>query len=383
MGSGAKAARAGSGRPATVLLLGGADADEYLGRVTLCCLRDAGCRVDYLTDARRNLLRLSRLPRRVIEEPMPGAGEDPAPFGERLDALARERGIDVIMPTGIQSSMILARLGPSLRNAAVVPAGSAELIDELDDKWAFACLARRHGLPTPPTVLLDPAHDAAAESVPGDLFPAVIKPLRGAGGEGVFRAATRAELRNILRDKRPSGAFVVQRNVPGTDYDASALAIVGKVVAWCARSQPPEAIVEFIEGGDVVDTTRAAVAATNYSGFIDFDFRYAADGTGPLILDCNPRIWASAWMAALHGFNAPKLAVDLALGEPVSQPADYRLGPYHRHRELPARLVRSVFGGPRVSRANLRGLAYNLSDPIFMMALRLAWRRYHRRMFGT
>lgn len=359
------------GRPVNVLLVGGDDADEFLGRVAVLCLRDAGCRVDYLTDDRRSLIRWSWLPRKVIVEPMPAADEDPAQFGERLDALARERGIDVIMATGIQSSMILARLGTSLRNAAVVPASSAELIHELDDKWAFTLLAERHGLPIPATAFLDPAQDGAADGVPDDLFPGVMKPTDGAGGWGIYQVADRDEIRRILRDNRLSGTFVVQRHVPGIDHDASALAVEGEVVAWCARSQPPGVVGEFIEGEDLVETVRAVVAAANYSGLIDFDFRYAADGTGPLIIECNPRVWATAWMAALHGINFVELAVDLALGEPVSQPAGYRLGPYYRHRDLPARLIRSVFGGPPVDRENLRGLAYNLSDPVYMMVLKL------------
>lgn len=169
--------------------------------------------------------------------------------GSLLD-LGRACGAALVVAP--ESGGALERVSSLLADAGVLLLGSPPgAVAVAADKWECHRRFVRAGLPTPPSVCVTPAGAEAAAAKLG--YPVVVKPLDGAGCDGVSLATDarllRAALRRPVLDRAPS--VLVQRYVEGQAASVSLLAARGRSVALSLNGQQVLAGVPFAYDGGV------------------------------------------------------------------------------------------------------------------------------------
>lgn len=299
-----------SGRRALVLT-----SLENLGLTLIRTLAGKGMKVTIAGGGPGRLLRLSRhcsSYHRIaaggdeLAEARPAAVESAA-------RLARERGIDVVVPVDVPGGLFASALRPMLPGVVFYPFSDPSTLRLLDNKWTFHGFLARHGLPTPRTWLLE-----SAEQASGLPLPLVLKPLAEAGGSGVAVVRDAA-----ARDARLSGAArrhrfptLAQEFIEGEDVSLSFLADRGRLLAWSVHMHGEAGGKEYIVDGRVVDLGRRIAAASGYHGVANFDMRYDEGRRRVFVIECNPRFWGTFKFTLGLGIDYLERGLALAEGRP-------------------------------------------------------------------
>jgi predicted ATP-grasp superfamily ATP-dependent carboligase len=216
------------------------------------------------------------------------AGDDP----ERLRNLACAADFTVVIAP--ETSGILANVTRELENAGARLLGSTpEAVELAADKARLAARLRALAIDTPPTRTIVPA-----AGLPCDVgFPAVLKPVDGAGSVDTF----------YLEDAGPlparalaMPAAMLQPYVPGKPMSASFF-VSHDGQAWpiavgAQRMAIRDGRFEYL-GGTVpapcrdalVQLTPAVNAVVGLRGFVGVDFLWNAETRHATVLEINPR----------------------------------------------------------------------------------------------
>lgn len=203
-------------------------------------------------------------------------------------------------------------------------------IEMIHPKDQFARFAEGAGLPVPATQVLSPGERDVGE-IAGIEYPLIAKPHDGVGGRGVKKIDDREKLDAYLEDARSSDAILLQEMVDGEDYCVSFVAVQGRlvgVVAYRNLTQFPResgagASRETVDGAPFREAMEKLVAATNWNGVAEVDFRWNGDpNTPPKIIEINPRYWAGLYHSTASGVDFPWIAYRIAAGLPVRHGTD-------------------------------------------------------------
>ncbi len=286
-------------------------------------------------------VRWSRYVNRFHRVP-PGFG--PATF----DALPAGR---LIVPADLDATRMLAGRGLAF------PVPELRILELAADKAKFSAFLDSAGLPQPQTQIIDDRSVLTRRA----FEPCLLKPAIGGNSEGVRRIGTPADLADYLAHEDRPGQLLVQEYLQGEDIDCSVLADRGEVVAWtCQRPLADPFARELLYDEETLSLARQTVRALGYHGVGHFDMR--RDGDGHVrILELNTRFWMSIQYSAWAGLDFAALAVRMARGESISQPA-FTPGIYWQPRLVPRSLIRQL------SHLGHRGAATALwlavSDPL-------------------
>lgn len=247
-----------------------------------------------------------------------------------------------------------------ITHVALLP--SPENTELVNDKWAFAQALQRWGIPTPRTVLFHSPEDL--EVFAADT-PLIAKPRSGSGGKGIRQFPERdALLREGATFMAKHDPYIVQEYLPGTDIDRSVLADGGEVFASAIQqaihAEPgfaPSSALRFLHDARVNEVTDRMFKAMHYDGVAHVDLRYA-ERTGELVvLEINPRYWATMYGAHSAGINFPMLHLMRSLGHMCTGEAlDGSV--YVGMRDWPKHLLISGLSLRRTS------IHYSLADPL-------------------
>jgi predicted ATP-grasp superfamily ATP-dependent carboligase len=259
----------------------------------------------------------------------------------------------------------------SLPRSNVFPLSSPSVLLELNDKWRFASLLRRLDIAHPTTVRVDALADLGNVDLP---FPVIIKPLDASGQQGVRRVDTRADMERLVRDVSAAKLLpvLVQPFIPGHDLGVSVLSDHGRVVAHRVQEFKDDGSLAYVEDAEAVEMARAVCAATGLHGVANFDFRRDTAAGRLTMLECNPRLYATAHKSAYSGLNMVDLGMRLARGDrcqpPETQPTVV-LRPSATVRRLVA--ARSISNIPIASR---NAFLAEVRDPISSLLRGAEWR---------
>jgi predicted ATP-grasp superfamily ATP-dependent carboligase len=362
-----------------ILVIG--DNDHFSRWVTVS-LAAANHEVRLMTPGAHRLSRLSRHCRAHTLCDSEGLRRLDRSLLDRIATYCGEHGVDLVVPADLPATRLLARGGRDLEGAGVFPVSEPAAIERLHNKWEFYGLIRELGLPTPRTWQLGSAEEAERAGLP---FPLMLKPIEGAGGVGVLRVESRAELSAVLEryGNRYGRPFLAQEFIPGQDIDLSVLADRGRVVAWTIQQNlgGPRDLIQFLRHPRVLEIGSAVTAACRFHGVVHFDLRLEERTGEPLLLEANPRFWGSLRHSLWNGVNFAGLGVAMAAGEDVGRLFTPVTGscwdPGLAIRPLITALLR---GRPRPegwSAATEAGWRCHLSDPMPELLNRL--RRLSRR----
>jgi predicted ATP-grasp superfamily ATP-dependent carboligase len=294
------------------------------------------------------LTRFSRFVRKFHR--CPGLRDDPAGFLALVEKLLAARRYDVLLPTHEQG-FLFARAQQRLRRRAGLALPSFASYRAAHSKAGFSRLLDQLGLPQPPTQIV-----TSESALRGAIkFPSVVKTSVGTASRGIWLVRNDDDLDGALRDINASGAFaddvLVQDFVAGTTEKAQAVFCRGQLIGFHAYRQ----IAAGAGGGEAIKQSvvrpelRAHVAAIgqNFSwhGALSVDCVMPHDGSGALLIDCNPRL-VEPMSAYLAGVDLVGLLLQVSLGETPSAAPDSREG-VRTHLAIQALLGCASRGGRR------------------------------------
>lgn len=296
--------------------------------VVRCLQRAGGHRLRCLTASRRHDLRHSaHVDVHVVE----------TATSEQLLAaiaeLAATAPIDVVLPIDEADIEAVGTIAPSLRDlglAVVVP--TAAMMALANDKWqTFEALVAA-GIETPRSIR--PTGCAADDRAVIERWECpryVLKPTRGWNGVGVEIHDSAAAVLDAWRRASAGldSEFLIQEFVPGSDRDASFLAVDGRVVAHTVQEPDIEQRVayrsalglRFVDDPQADEVVNRFTAATGWTGVAHLDMR-VDERTGTLsVIEVNARYWQTLLGSLAMGVNFPDLHCRIALGRDIAPPS--------------------------------------------------------------
>ena len=227
---------------------------------------------------------------------------------DRLEALAREADCTLLIApetNGILEGLVrrLRRLGVRLLNA------SPEAIALAGDKAALDRAFRREGVPTPRTRVLEPG-----ERPPGDWgYPAVVKPVDGAGSLDTFRVDGPEEFEGLPGRE---GRRLLQEYVPGRPLSATFLVgpsglpqllAIGEqrfhIAAGRFEYRGGMLPASDLAGVDVECLLRAVASVPGLEGLVGVDSILDSERGRTCVLEINPR--ATTSIVGILGLTRP------------------------------------------------------------------------------
>ncbi len=253
----------------------------------------AGWRVVVADPFPRHVLGASRAIARSFQVTAPAVNAER--FRDDLLDLIAAQNVSLVVPVSeeiLHVAPLRDRLPPFVH---VFSMPQADLL-AVHDKARFARLARAQGLSAPQTA---PAEDPDALEIAAS-GPFIVKPRHACAGLGVRRYEAGAPWR------REPGALV-QRLVRGEERSVCALAHAGRLrgcAVYRGAMMSGTVAVRFERLADpAIETWVAAfAAATDWSGFLSFDFIVDEAGA-PHAIECNPRL-----TSGVHFFQTADIA---------------------------------------------------------------------------
>ena len=280
----------------------------------------------------------------------------------------------VIVPAGLPATLFLARHCAELPVRNLYPVSDESQIETLHDKWEFARLCDRLGVRSPRTWLVRSVDDVEAQVPPEGRW--VVKPIAGHASVGVRIVGSTAEARTLVARISDAGLLpvLVQQLVEGDDLDVSVVADHGTVVAHREQRYEGDGRLTYLDRPDLAEMARVIVADMGLHGVFHFDGLRDAQTDEMYMLECNPRMYASAHKSAYAGFNPVTVGMAVARSEPVAPSPSGEitvLPPTWVARRL---LARDTDGLDAASREGLRA---QLRNPVSTL-LHLTELRYPR-----
>ncbi len=223
-------------------------------------------------------------------------------YPTRLVELARECGAAlVVAPEG---GGVLERLSSLVSDAGVCLLGSSpEAVAVAADKWECYRRFSQAGLPAPRTMRVSPG--AASVAAARIRYPVVVKPLDGAGCDGVVLATDDDVLKRALRQPALRGAesILVQEYASGAAASVSLLVAGGRSTVLSLNQQRVRAGIPFAYDGGVASWPhprraeacelgqRAVALVPGLRGYVGVDLVLGEKTC--LLIEINPRVTTS------------------------------------------------------------------------------------------
>jgi predicted ATP-grasp superfamily ATP-dependent carboligase len=244
-------------------------------------------------------------------------------------SILRSQKIDVLIPSSFDCIRLLSRYRDELgKYARVMPVPSLETIDMLDNKYSFYLFCREHGLAHPESHYLDSLDSFNSKKLPQLDYPIMLKPVLGAGEEGLKVFKSETELYDFFRhtavdDIKPLLPALLQVYFEGEDIDFNGFAVDGELKAGSVmRTQfytkkPSFNLTEFVDHDEVWRLGAGICKHSQYSGPLNIDMRIRASDGKVQLIEVNPRFWARGFYSLMDGMNFIDLGIRSATGDPI------------------------------------------------------------------
>jgi predicted ATP-grasp superfamily ATP-dependent carboligase len=271
-------------------------------------------------------------------------------FGDALRALVERHGYEAVVATG---DATIARLHSVASSVPTVPAGGLGF-ERLVDKVGLSAMCAEVGLAYPRThpiadsdgaargaltelgsplvvkasrsALATPAavHEHAGATVTTDPAEAedAARAIRAAGIEPIAQEYVRRRAKIDVALVRRGGrsevrlAYAVLRDIPLTGG-------LGVTLETLSPERGP--------GADAVSALEVLCDAAGYEGLANGEFCVSADDGRLVLVEVNPRLWASSWFGERLGQRIAERCVFHALGLPPPPSAPYPPGRRFHH----------------------------------------------------
>lgn len=258
-----------------------------------------------------------------------------AEFVPFIQLVAERTRAQVLLPVDVEGMRFAIAHRAALETVLpVLPLPGATAYEVAADKSLLAAFMRQHHVPGPHT-LTNIRHNLASQ-LTQVRFPVLLKPIDGAGGQGILLFQDAAELLAHVANFPPEGKYIVQTYLEGYDIDCNVLCRDGQLLAHsiqrgllgAATAYAPTQAIEFVQDRAVLAVVSQLMAALKWNGVAHLDLRYDAATQEVNVIEINPRFWLTVVGSAVKAkVNFPVLACLAALGQPI-EPKPFALGRY-------------------------------------------------------
>lgn len=284
-----------------------------------------GARISTVSRGDNTLGARSRHVRRNFVFPHPRESE----YSTKLLDLLQQERFDVVVPVGYHSTKRVVDLLESgaLKTPAVAPDVSS--FEFAEDKRETLTRAQELGIQVPEDYTASIRENGAEAAY---AFPLIAKAQHERGGSTAFVIENLDELKSHMA-QRVDVPYIYQELVNPSS----------PTLAHCGLFVDGEPIVEFqhaevrsvpriggsgtrlisVRNTELRDQARAILRAQRWTGIAQVEFKVASNGT-LVLMEINPKLWASYALATRSGAHLATAAVQRALGEQVAQSAQYR-----------------------------------------------------------
>lgn len=231
---------------------------------------------------------------------------------------------DTVLIIAPETDGILAELtGIAERCRKTVLGSCCQTLELVGNKANMLRLQKSKGLPVPKSEILKKPlpEDAKARILDSFPFPLVIKPVYGAGGEGVWLVENDDQLDKVLEwlANRKENLFLLQEFIPGQAVSVSCFVGDGRVLPLSLNqqiiNQQDELVFrgvtvpcEHVQALDILKTAASACELVKgLKGFVGVDL--VVNVQGPVLMEINARITLA--YVALREVVSRNLANDL------------------------------------------------------------------------
>lgn len=306
---------------------------DGLQRKTLAATRSLGAEghAVWVGDPSRfSLSRFSRHCQRGLVSPDPANARD---YRDWLVGVQRRHQLDALVPMDDLTTEIAVAHERALPYRMLVPTREQFMAGR--DKGRTIALAREAGVACPLTLPVSTLAEAqaAVAALGGN---AVVKPCISSGGRGVTVVASAGAVAAAWRRVQPDwGGVLVQERIPaGRKCDVCLLfgpagdlraSFVQEELRWFPLEHGTSTLQESVHRPDLVALALRLLAPIGWRGPVEVEFMIDAAGE-PVLMEINPRFWASVALAIRCGVDFPGLTAALAMGASVAGPATYPAG---------------------------------------------------------
>jgi predicted ATP-grasp superfamily ATP-dependent carboligase len=266
----------------------------------------------------------------------PSPKDSPDAFIQVMLDYLRRHPHDVLLPTDDVTLAVCSGYRNELDRLTRLPFPEPDQLVYGLDKAPTMQLAERLGIPHPRTLF--PRSGEEAASLAGRLGqPLVIKPRSSCGGRGMAYVAPGEDVAARWAEVHEMHAFpMLQACIPpGSKYDVGVLmdrnshpvaTFVQKELRHFPLRDGLSTMQESVHRPDLVERAVALLQAIGWYGLAEVEFMEHPYTGEALLLELNPRVWASIQLAVTCGVDFPHLLYQLALGESVRETHQYEIG---------------------------------------------------------
>jgi predicted ATP-grasp superfamily ATP-dependent carboligase len=266
----------------------------------------------------------------------PSPSTQPDAFVETLLDYLQRNPHDVLIPTDDATLAACSRHRADFERVTRLPIPEAPHLAYGLDKARVMQLAERLSIPHPKTVL-PTGGDEVAELAGRLGSPLVVKPRSSSGGRGIAYVgpgddATKAWTRVHGQHPFP----MLQERIPsGPKFDVCVLmdergravaSFVQKELRHFPLRDGLSTMQESVWRPDLVERAVTLLRAIGWFGLAEVEFMEHPETGEALLLEVNPRFWASIQLAVACGVDFPYLLYRLAKGQRVRQAHTYTVG---------------------------------------------------------
>jgi predicted ATP-grasp superfamily ATP-dependent carboligase len=290
-------------------------------------------------------------------------------YPQALLDIVKQEGVDVYVPVcSPVASYFDAKVQTLLAPYCTVMHVDVDMLQRLDDKYAFATDAQALGLRVPKSYKITNPQQVIDFDFTNQRRQYIIKSIPY---DSVRRldltklpCATPAETAVFVKSLpiSESKPWVMQEYIPGQEYCTHSTVRNGHLqLHCCCESSAFQVNYEQVDRSDIADWIRTFASSLGLTGQVSFDFIQADDDGQIYAIECNPRTHSAITMF----YNHPDVAqayLDLAPLDRTIQPLNTSRPTYWIYHEL-WRLVTHLYS-PKLTWQRLHTIAQG-KDAIF------------------
>jgi len=260
----------------------------------------------------------------------------PERFIQVLCDYLRRRPHDVLIPTDDATLAVCSRYRNDLEVLTRLAFPEPTQLEYGLDKAPTMQLADRLGIPHPPTVYPSSPEDATRLGR-ALARPLVVKPRSSCGGRGIAYISPGDDVGAAWMTVHGQHPLPMLQECipPGPKYDVGVLmarngqplaTFVQKELRHFPLRDGLSTVQESVHRPDLVDRAVALLRAIGWFGLAEVEFMEDPRTGEALLLELNPRFWASIQLAVSCGVDFPYLLYQLATGQAVRETHTYAIG---------------------------------------------------------